>query len=378
MNRVVIVAARRTPQGRFLGGLCKRSAVELGVAAAAAALEPVGAACVDLVIVGNVLGAGLGMNVARQIGVKAGVPVAAPAFTVNMMCASGMQAVMLAADAIRAGDAEVVLCGGTESMSNAPHLLPRARTGLRLGDGVLVDTLLCDGLVDAFDGRHMGLSAERLAREYRLTRDQLDAFAVESQRRYSPAACADEIVAVGELSADEHPRPTTTLPDLAKLAPAFDPAGCVTAGNASGVNDGAAMLVLASEAVARRRGWPVLAAIDGQAAAGCDPALMGLGPVHATRKLCARTGTAIGDYDAIEINEAFAAQVLACLAELGLDQRRVNEHGGAIALGHPIGASGARLIVHLAHRIARGGVARGLATLCVGGGMGTAVALSAP
>jgi acetyl-CoA C-acetyltransferase len=377
MSRVVIVAARRTPQGRFLGGLAGLSAVELGVAAAAAALEPVGAAHVELVIVGNVLGAGLGMNVARQIGVGSGVPIAAPAFTVNMMCASGMKAVMLAADAIGAGEAEVVLCGGTESMSNAPHLLPRARRGLRLGDAVLIDTLLCDGLVDAFDGRHMGVSAERLAARYRLTREQLDAFAAESQRRYSAAACADEIVAVGGLTGDEHPRPGTTAADLAKLAPAFDPAGCVTAGNASGVNDGAAMLVLAAEATARRHGWPILAALDGHAAAGCDPAVMGLGPVHATRRLCERTGTALADYDAIEINEAFAAQVLACLAELELDPHRVNEHGGAIALGHPIGTSGARLVVHLAHRIARGGAVRGLATLCVGGGMGTAVGLSA-
>jgi acetyl-CoA C-acetyltransferase len=377
MNRVVIMAARRTPQGRFLGGLAGLSAVELGVAAATAALEPVGAAHVELVIVGNVLGAGLGMNVARQIGVGSGVPIAAPAFTVNMMCASGMKAVMLAADAISAGEAEVVLCGGTESMSNAPHLLPRARRGLRLGDAVLIDTLLRDGLIDAFDDRHMGVSAERLAARYRLTREQLDAFAAESQRRYSAAACADEIVAVGGLTGDEHPRPGTTAADLAKLAPAFDPAGCVTAGNASGVNDGAAMLVLAAEAVARRRGWPILAALDGHAAAGCDPAVMGLGPVHATRRLCERTGTALADYDAIEINEAFAAQVLACLAELELDRHRVNEHGGAIALGHPIGASGARLVGHLAHRIARGGAVRGLATLCVGGGMGTAVGLSA-
>jgi acetyl-CoA C-acetyltransferase len=377
MSRVVIVAARRTPQGRFLGGLAGLSAVELGVAAAAAALEPVGAGHVDLVIVGNVLGAGLGMNVARQIGVRAGVPVAAPAFTVNMMCASGMKAVMLAADAIGTGDAEVVLCGGTESMSNAPYLLRRARAGLRLGDATLVDTLLCDGLVDAFDGRHMGLSAEGLATRHGLTRGQLDAFALESQRRFSAAACAAEIVAVGGLACDEHPRPGTTPADLARLAPAFDPAGCVTAGNAAGINDGAAMLVLAAEAAARRRGWPILAALDGQAAAGCDPALMGLGPVHATRRLCAHRGTTLADYDAIEINEAFAAQVLACLAELGLDHGRVNAHGGAIALGHPIGASGARLIVHLAHRIARGDAARGLATLCVGGGMGTAVGLSA-
>ncbi|MCE9591648.1 MAG: acetyl-CoA C-acyltransferase [Planctomycetes bacterium] len=381
MNEVVIVGARRTPQGRFLGALAKRTAAELGAAAAKAAMADAGVAPakIDQVIVGNVIGAGQGQNVSRQVGIGAGVPVAVPAFAVNMMCASGMQAVVLAAQAIRAGDAAVVLCGGTESMSNAPYLLDRARGGYKLGDGVLVDSILRDGLVDAFEHKHMGLGAEALAAQYAIGRAEQDGFSRDSQKRYADAAAAgrftDEIVAVDGLTQDEHPRPDTTVEKLATLKPAFKPDGTVTAGNASGINDGAAMLVVCSAETAKREGWKPLARFVAGASAGCEPMMFGLGPVLATKRLCAATGLSVKDFDTIEINEAFAAQSLACVKELSLDLSRVNVDGGAIALGHPIGASGARLLVHLAHRIKRGQTKRGLATLCVGGGMGSAVAL---
>ena len=382
MIEVCIVAAQRTPQGKFLGALQNQTAVDLAGHAGAAALRAVGAENIDQVIIGNVLSAGQGMNLARQIGVRLGLPVTVPAFTVNMMCASGMQAVILAAQAIRAGDARVVLCGGTESMSNAPYLLPRARMGYKLGDATVTDALLCDGLVDAFDHEHMALSTERLAAQYQISRAEQDAFAARSQQRYAAAqaggAFADELVALEKLDRDEHPRPETTTETLLKLKPSFKPDGTITAGNASGINDGAALLVVCDRKIAVEKGWPVLATIRASAAVGCDPKLMGLGPVHATRQLCERNGLALTDFDAIEINEAFAAQVLACLRELKLDENRVNPHGGAIALGHPIGASGARLITHLAHRIARGESKLALATLCVGGGMGSAMALARP
>lgn len=382
MKRVVIVGAMRTPLGRFLGGLAGLSAVDLACIAAEAALKPAGAAAVDLVIVGNVLGAGLGMNVARQIGVRAGVPLSAPAFTVNMMCASGLQAVMLAAEAIRGGTAEVVLCGGTESMSNAPHVLAGGRGPSKPGDRVLVDTLLRDGLLDAFSHEPMGATAERLAREDGLDRAAQDAFALRSQRAYAAAHAvgrfAAEIVPAGGLVADEHPRPDIAPVDLVRLKPAFAADGTVTAGNSSGINDGAAMLVVTTADRAAHEGWPVLAVIEAAATAGCDPQLMGLGPVHATRRLCAATGARVEDFDVVELNEAFAAQALACIARLGLDSDRVNRCGGAIALGHPIGATGARLVVHLAHALARADAGRALATLCVGGGMGAALALAAP
>jgi len=379
----MIVAAKRTPQGRFLGGLAKRKAADLAKAAAKAALAGLAPEKIDQVILGNVLAAGQGMNVARQVGVGVGVPVEKPAYAVNMMCASGMHAVILAAQTVRLGDAGAILCGGTESMSNAPYLLDRARGGYKLGDGVLVDVVLRDGLVDTFSGLHMGLTAERLAEKYAIPRSAQDAFAVRSQKNYGAAAAAgrfrDELVPVDDLAADEHPRPETTVEKLSTLAPAFKPDGTVTPGNASGINDGAAVVVLADEAVAAKHGWRPLAVLSAWAYVGCDPQWMGLGPVWAIRELCRRTGTSPRDFDTIEINEAFAVQTLACLKELGLpDENRVNPDGGAIALGHPIGASGARLIVHLAHRIARGETRRGLAALCVGGGMGSAVMMESP
>ncbi len=377
---ICIVGARRTPQGRFLGSLKKLSAVRLAVAASKAALDNIEPQQIDRVIVGNVLSAGLGMNMARQIGIGLGIPQDRPALTVNMMCASGMQAVILAAQSILVGESRVVLCGGTESMSSAPYLLDRARTGLRLGDSVLIDSVLRDGLVDTFSDEHMGLSADRLAADYQIDRAAQDAFALASQQKAAKAQKDGrfdaELVALPELGHDEHPRPDSSLDQLATLRPAFTSNGTVTPGNASGINDGAAMLVLCDAETASVNGWKPLARLQAYATVGCDPQRMGLGPVHATRRLCERHNLALDDFDAIEINEAFAAQALACLKEFQLDGERVNINGGAIALGHPIGASGARLLVHLAHQIAQGQATQTLATLCVGGGMGSAAVLS--
>jgi acetyl-CoA C-acetyltransferase len=374
MKPIWIISAKRTPIGRFLGGLARKSAVDLAVAAGKAALAGIDPAQIDLVVVGNVLGAGLGMNVARQTGIGVGLPVEVPAYTVNMMCASGLQAVILAAQAIETGAARMVLCGGTESMSNAPYLLERARSGYKFGDGVLVDSMVRDGLTDAFSHEQMGVTAERVAEKFAISREDQDRFAARSQQLYADAAragrFADEIVPVEKLEADEHPRPETTAETLAGLRPVFDPKGSVTAGNASGVNDGAAMLVVCDEARGRELGLKPLAIITASAAVGCEPGLMGLGPVYAAR--CVSKDP--GEFDIVELNEAFAAQSLACVKELGLDEARVNPDGGAIALGHPIGATGARLLVHLAHRRPR----KGLATLCVGGGMGVAVVLERP
>lgn len=378
---VCIVRAVRTPQGRFLGALTKRSAVDLAVAAGEPLLAGIDPGIVGQVVLGNVLQAGQGMNPARQVALRLGLPVGSTAYTVNMMCASGLQAVALAAQAIRAGEAEVVLCGGTESMSNAPYALDRARGGYRLGDGTLTDLMLRDGLVDPLLGEHMGLSAERLADRYRLTREEQDAFALRSQQRYAAAEAAGlfdvERVPLQELARDEHPRPETTAEKLAALAPAFKEDGTVTAGNASGINDAAALLLLCDERTASREGWRPLATVGPWATAGCDPQLMGLGPVVATCRLCERHGLSVADFDTVELNEAFAAQALACVRALELDPEIVNPEGGAIALGHPIGASGARLLVHLAHKVASGRARRGLATLCVGGGMGGAMVVEA-
>ncbi len=382
MKTIYIVAAKRTPQGRFLGGLVKRTAVDLAKAAGAEVLKTVSPDRIDQVILGNVLAAGQGMNIARQVSVGLDIPLDRTAYTVNMMCASGMQSVFLAVQAILAGQARVVLAGGTESMSNAPFLLDRARTGYKMGDGVLIDSVLRDGLTDTFSRQHMGLTAELLAEKYNVSRSDQDAFACRSQQKYARALAegnlADEIIPVDDLTQDEHPRPDVTVEKLATMKPAFKPNGTVTAGNASGVNDGAAMLVVADEDAVSKNGWKPFAKISGWANVGCDPNLMGLGPVHAARKLCQTFNVSLDDFDTIELNEAFAAQSLACQKELNLKDDRLNPDGGAIALGHPIGASGARLLVHLAHRIARGKTKTGLATLCVGGGMGSAIMLQQP
>lgn len=379
---ICIVAAKRTPQGRFCGGLSEFSAASLAEHAAKPLLQTIAPEQIDLVILGNVLSAGQGMNIARQVTLNLSLGVQVPAYSVNMMCASGMQAVLLAAQAIRAGEAKVVLAGGTESMTNAPYLLDRARNGYRLGDGKLVDVILRDGLVDNRLNLHMAITAQKLATQYQISREAQDAFSYASQQNYARAAAAgrfaEEILPVGKVDHDEHPRPDTPLEKLATLKPTFDPQGSITAGNSSGINDGAAMLILCTRETAHKNGWQPLCEMAAWSAVGCDPMTMGLGPVHATRQLCGRTGLTLSDFDTIELNEAFAAQALACLAELGCPPASVNPDGGAIALGHPIGASGARLLVHLAHRIRRGETRRGLATLCVGGGMGIAAALARP
>lgn len=379
MNGLFIVGAKRTPQGRLSGALAKWSAADLAIEAGRGALKEVAPGDIDQVIVGNVISAGQGMNIARQVGVKLGIPVERPAYSVNMMCASGMQAVILAGQAILAGEAEAVLCGGTESMSNAPYLLDRARGGYKLGDGVLVDSILRDGLTDAFSGKHMGVTVESLAEKCGIDRAAQDAFALRSQQKYAEAQAGkifrDEMAPVANLDQDEHPRPDVTLEKLSAMKPVFKPDGTITAGNASGINDGAAMLVVCGEPLMAGKGWMPLARIVGWSVVGVDPGEMGLGPVHATRALCRRLGLTVDDFEVIELNEAFAAQALACMKELNVKVERVNPYGGAIALGHPIGASGARLLVHLAYRIARGEIKNGLATLCVGGGMGAAVML---
>ncbi len=378
-----IVSAKRTPFGRFLGSLADLSPVALATAAAEAALGGVDPTQVDACAVGNVLGAGQGMNVARQIGLAVGLPIETPAATVNQMCASGMTAILEAIRMIRSGDAEVVLCGGTESMSQAPRLLRRSRTGQKFGDMPLVDSLLQDGLMDPSSGKHMAFTAESLAGHYKISREAQDAFALTSHEKWAAAEArgefANERMTLPELTTDEQARPDSRIEGLAALRPAFQPDGTITAANASGVNDGAAMLVVASAGACERNGWDPLARITGWAVVGCDPARMGLGPVHALRTLEERQGIQALEADALEINEAFAAQVLACLEELGRpDPEKINPCGGAIAIGHPIGASGARLATHLAHRIAQGAIRTGVASLCVGGGMGIALALETP
>ena len=290
-----------------------------------------------------------------------------------------MQSVILAAQTILANQANVILCGGTESMSNAPYLLERARNGYKLGEGILIDSMLKDGLVDTFDKEHMGMTAERIAEKYGITRTEQDMFAVESQRRYiqsyNKGIFESEVIVMDELNRDEHPRPDTTVEQLSALRPAFKKDGTVTAGNASGINDGAAMLVVCDEATANANGWKPLARLQSWATVGCDPQFMGLGPIHAVNRLCDLQRVKIAEFDTVELNEAFAAQSIACIRQLGLEESRVNPDGGAIALGHPIGASGARIITHLANRISHGLTKKGLATLCVGGGMGAAVVL---
>jgi len=379
-NRICIVAAKRTPQGRFLGALSNYSALQLGAASARAALAGIEPGHIDLTIVGHCLPPD--NNIARQIAREAGVSLDSPAYTVNMACASGMKAVMLAADAIRLGHATVVLAGGTESMSNAPHLMERGRVGTKLGHLEMRDTLL-DGLTDFQINEAMGITAERLAQQYNVSRRSQDEFAYRSHMNAVAAQDGGvfdaEMAPLPELAHDEQPRRDTSVEKLSTLKPAFKPDGTVTPGNASSINDGAAMLVLCDEKTAARRGWKPLACIAATAQVGCDPRIMGIGPVPATEKLCAQHGLSLGDFDTIEINEAFAAQVLACAhgLKIAADDPRFNRHGSGISLGHPIGATGARLLVHLAHQTARGRSRRSLATLCIGGGQGAAVAVAA-
>lgn len=393
MRRAVIVGAVRTPVGSFGRSLCDVAAVELGVIAVKEALRrlqlPVGE--VDEVILGNVLQAGLGQNPARQVAIHAGIPQEIPAFTVNKVCASGLKAVMLAAQAVLLGDAEVVIAGGIENMSRALFALPQARWGQRMGNGKLVDLMILDGLWDIFNGYHMGNTAENIAARFGISREVQDEFAVASQQKAEAAIKSgrfrDEIVPVplpprkGEpivFDTDEHPRFGTTLEAVAKLKPAFKPDGSVTAGNASGINDGAAILVVMAEAKAASLGLKPMAVIRAYASSGVDPAIMGMGPVSATRKALAKAGWTVSELDLIEANEAFAAQAVAVNRELGWDLGKINVNGGAIALGHPIGASGARILTTLLHEMARRDARKGLATLCIGGGQGSAMAVERP
>ncbi len=385
---VVILGGARTPIGSFGGVFKEVSAVDLGVVASKAALKRSGVRSdqVHEVVFGCVLQAGVGMNPARQIAIQAGIPESVPATTVNKVCGSGLKAVMLATQAIKAGDAEVILAGGAESMSRAPFLLPGARWGERLGHGKVLDHLIHEGLTDAFHDIHMGITAENLAERYQLAREDQDAFAAESQRRAVAAIAEgrfrDEIVPVpipqkkGDprpVDSDEYPRADTTLETLGRLKPAFKKNGTVTAGNASGLNDGAAALVVASAERAKALGATPLGRIVAYASAGVDPRMMGLGPVPAVRKALEKASLKLSEIDLFELNEAFAAQSLAVLRELKLDAARVNVNGGAIALGHPIGASGARILVTLLHAMAARGAKRGLSALCIGGGQGVAL-----
>ena len=385
MKPVVIVSAARTPIGRLGGALASLPAARLGQVAVAAALERARVAPedVDEVVLGQVLTAGAGQNPARQAALFAGLPHAVPAYGVNQVCGSGLRAVALGFQAIRLGEARIVVAGGQESMSQAPHCAA-VRAGAKLGDLALVDTAMRDGLVDAFHGYPMGRTAENLAEKYGIGRVAQDAFAAASQRKAAEADAAgrfrDEIVPVpvpGKKEAmvdrDEAIRPDTTPETLARLRPVFAENGTVTAGNASGLNDGAAALVLMDGEEAARRGLAPLARIVSWATAGVDPALMGIGPVPAVRLALGRAGWTLDQVDLIEANEAFAVQCCAVGGELGWDPARVNVNGGAIALGHPIGASGARVLATLLHELARRGARRGLATLCIGGGMGIAL-----
>ena len=389
-NDIAILAATRTAIGSFQGTLSGLPAHALGAALIRGIVEKTGIAPaeIDEVVLGQILTAGSGQNPARQAAIAAGLPHTVPALSLNKVCGSGLKAVHLAAQAIALGDADLVLAGGQESMSLAPYVLPKARTGLRLGHAQLEDSLIRDGLWDAFNDYHMGITAENLAERYGITREQQDAFAADSQRKAAEAIAAgrfgDEITPIsipqrkGDpvlFDTDEQPRAGTTADALAKLRPAFKKDGTVTAGNASTINDGAAVLLLASAQKAKALGLPVLAWIRGYASAGVDPAVMGIGPVPATQKTLSKAGWRIGDLDLIEANEAFAAQALAVNQELGWDTARVNVNGGAIALGHPIGASGARILVTLVHELIRRDARKGLATLCIGGGQGVAIAI---
>ncbi|EPK7467343.1 acetyl-CoA C-acetyltransferase [Klebsiella aerogenes] len=391
MKEVAIVCALRTPIGSFRGALSSLPAVELGAAVVRGLLErtQLPASAVDELIFGQVLTAGCGQNPARQTALRAGLPVETPAVTVNLVCGSGLKAVQQAVQAIRSGEAEIVIAGGQESMSNAPYLVQGARDGLRFGHASMQDSMIQDGLWDAFNDYHMGITAENLADAFDISRPQQDAFAALSQRKAAAAIAAGrfqaEIVPLSVpqgkkaprmVDADEQPRPETSEQQLAQLRPAFRTEdGSVTAGNASSLNDGAAAVLLMSVDKARQFGLPVLARIVSSAVAGVDPSVMGIGPVSACRKALQRAGWSLNEVDLIEANEAFAVQALAVGKLLEWDSQKVNVNGGAIALGHPIGASGCRILVSLLHEMQRRDVSKGLATLCVGGGQGIAMTI---
>lgn len=388
MREVVIVSAVRTPIGSFGGALKDVPAVDLGTLVVKEALKraKVDPALVEEVIFGNVLQAGLGQNVARQVSIHAGIPIEVPSFTVNKVCGSGLKTVALAAQTILAGEADIVVAGGTENMSQAPYIMKSARWGQRMGDGTMEDMMIKDGLWDAFNDYHMGMTAENIAEKYGLTREEQDELSVASQNKAEAAINSgkfkDEIVPVeipqrrGEpivVDTDEYPRFGATMESMAKLRPAFKKDGTVTAASSSGINDGAAALVIMSKKKAEELGITPLATIASYASAGVDPSIMGTGPIPATKKALAKINMTIGDLDLIEANEAFAAQALSVMKDLNLDKAKVNVNGGAIALGHPIGASGARILVTLLHEMEKRDSKNGLATLCIGGGQGTAM-----
>jgi acetyl-CoA C-acetyltransferase len=388
MEDAVIVSAVRTPVGSFGGQLKDVPATELGAHAVTAALERAGIAPdqVDEVLLGCVLQAGLGQNPARQAAMRAQIPKEVPATTVNMVCGSGLKAVALASQIIRTGDADIIVAGGMENMSRAPYLSPATRFGARMGDAVLVDSMVHDGLWDAFGDMHMGITAENVAEQFGISRDDQDAFAAMSQQKaeraleegvFDPEIAPIEVPAKGGtrlVSIDEHPRPNTTAESLGGLRPAFRrEGGTVTAGNASGLNDGAAAVVVMSARKAGELGIVPLGSIESHASVGVDPSIMGIGPVPAVREALGRAGLELADVDVFELNEAFASQSVAVQRELGIDPGRINPHGGAIAIGHPIGASGGRILVTLLHELKRTHATRGVAALCVGGGMGQAL-----
>ncbi|CUI06475.1 acetyl-CoA C-acetyltransferase [Massilia sp. P8910] len=389
MEDVVIVAAGRTAVGKFGGALAKIPAAELGAHVikhllAQIDLDP---AKVNEVILGQVLTAGAGQGPARQAALKAGLPNMVPAFTVGKVCGSGLKATHLAAQAIKCGDADIIIAGGQENMSASPHVLPGSRDGFRMGDTKLVDTMIVDGLWDAFNQYHMGVTAENVAKKYDVSRAEQDEFALQSQLKAEAAQKAgkfkDEIIPFEIVSkkgtvvfdTDEYPKHGTTLESLASLRPAFDKAGTVTAGNASGLNDGAAAVIMMSASKAKELGLKPLARIKAYSSAGLDPSIMGMGPVSATKLCLQKAGWTHEDVDLMEINEAFAAQAVAVNKEMGWDTSKINVNGGAIALGHPIGASGCRVLVTLLHEMVRRDAKRGLASLCIGGGMGVALAV---
>jgi len=390
MTEVAIVAATRTAIGSFGGSLASLSAVDLGSTVIRALLEKTGVdpESIGEVLMGQVLTAACGQNPARQSAIRAGLPATVPAMTINKVCGSGLKAVHLAAQAISCGDADIVIAGGQESMSNSPHAMPSSRNGQRMGPITMVDTMVVDGLWDAFNDYHMGTTAENIACDYQITREEQDEFAAASQNKALAAIEAgkfkDEITPVqipqrkGDpivFDTDENPRPGTTAEKLAAMRPAFSKDGSVTAGNASSLNDGAAAVMMMSTEKAAELGLPVLAVIKGYSNAGVEPRIMGTGPIPATKKALKKAGWSITDLDLVEANEAFAVQALSVNKGLEWDADKINVNGGAIALGHPIGASGCRILVTLLHEMARRDAKKGLATLCIGGGMGVALAV---
>ena len=389
MDDVVIVAALRTAVGKFGGSLSKVAAVDLGASVIRALLEKTGVdpATISEVIMGQVLTAGVGQNAARQAVIKSGLPDTIPAFTINKVCGSGLKATHLATQAIRCGDADIIIAGGQENMSASPHVLNNSRDGFRMGDAKLIDTMIVDGLWDVYNQYHMGVTAENVAKKYEVSRQDQDAFAMASQNKAEAAQKAgrfqNEIVPLQipqkkgtvTFDSDEYPKHGTTLESLAALRPAFSKEGTVTAGNASGLNDGAAAVMMMTARRAEQLGLTPLARIKAYSSAGLDPSIMGMGPVSATRLCLQKAGWTHEDLDLMEINEAFAAQAIAVNRQMGWDTSKINVNGGAIALGHPIGASGCRILVSLLHEMIRRDAKRGLASLCIGGGMGVALAV---